>query len=91
MKRMIIALGATFLALPALAQTGAAPAGSSTIAPSNSATQGSPATANSGPGATGIVQTERTPAGAASNNSAGAGNAEQPSKAAPTTGKGGGG
>ncbi len=42
---------------------------------------GGPGVANSGPGATGTMRTEGTGAGSVSNNPAGAGNAQQPSRA----------
>jgi hypothetical protein len=89
MRKSLIVLGAILFASPVLAQTSTAspPA----TAPGGSPDRGSPAAANSGPGSTGISSREGTGAGSVTNNPAGAGNAEQPSRAAPNTGRGGGG
>jgi hypothetical protein len=88
MRKSLIVLGAILFASPVLAQTSTAspPAG-----PGTSANPGSPAAANSGPGSTGITSRDGTGASTTTNNPAGASNAEQPSRAAPNTGRGGGG
>jgi hypothetical protein len=71
-----IVVAAVLVASPALAQT-------ATTQPNGTApivfNQGSP-TVNSGPGATGSISTEATGAGTISNNPAGAGNAQMPSR-----------
>lgn len=87
MIRIIAALGALAFAGPALAQTSLAP--TSPVSPpvggpAQTPNQGSPAVANSGPGATGTVSREGTGAGTVSNNPAGAGNAGNPALANPT-------
>lgn len=91
MTKLIIAATAITLALPALAQTSLAPT-SPASPPVGGATQtpnqGSPAVANSGPGATGTVSREGTGAGTVTNNPAGAGNAGNPALANPTTSSG---
>jgi hypothetical protein len=84
MKLAFLVLGATLVAAPVLAQSSAAPI-------ANTPDRGSPAQANSGPAATGIASPTATGAESTTNNAAGASNAEQPSRAAPNTGKGGGG
>ena len=89
MKRNLLITAALLFAAPAFAQ-------STTVTPMTPAQApvvqgGSPATANSGPAATGTVAPTGTGAESITNNSAGTGNAEQPSRAVPNTGKGGGG
>ena len=84
MKLLIVSLGVLGLATAALAQ--GSPVSPPANAPGQSSNQGSPAQANSGPGATGTVATEGTGAGTISNNAAGAGNAAMPERANPTVG-----
>lgn len=89
MKRYLLLSAALLVAGPALAQT-------TVVTPTQPASPplvvqgGSPATANSGPAATGTVAPTGTGAESITNNSAGTGNAEQPARAVPQTGKGGG-
>src|SRR3954447_21766620 len=84
MKMTLPVLGAILLATPVLAQTSTAPV-------ANTPDRGSPAQANSGPASTGIASPTATGASSITNNPAGASNAEQPTRAAPNTGRGGGG
>ena len=83
--KLAIFTAAMLLAVPAFAQTTAP---MTTTAPNATAptvvSPGGPNAANSGPGATGTIRTEGTGAGSISNNPAGAGNAQQPSRASST-------
>lgn len=91
MIKMMIVAGALAVALPAGAQTSVAPTSPVSppvTTPGQSPNQGSPATANSGPGATGTVAREGTGAGTITNNPAGAGNAGNPASANPTPSSG---
>lgn len=88
-----IVAGAMLFAAPAFAQTSTMPA---PTAPNRVAPQvtnpGGPGVANSGPGATGTVQTEGTGAGTISNNPAGDGNSQMPNRPSSTpSGSGSGG
>src|SRR4051794_15805476 len=80
----LIGAAALLLTVPAFAQTSTtAPGG--TMAPQSGVTPvpvqpGGPGAANSGPAATGTVAPGPTGAESRSNNSAGAGNAEQPTR-----------
>jgi hypothetical protein len=87
LKALTLAATAMLVAAPTLAQTTTAPG--QTGAPVVQG--GSPSTANSGPASTGTVVRGGTRAESVSNNPAGAGNAEQPERAVPNTGRGGGG
>jgi hypothetical protein len=88
MKRLILAGFVLAFAGPALAQS-TVPTTPGTS--SGAVVQGgSPGVANSGPGATGTVAPGGTGAPTINNNSAGAGNANQPERAVPQTGGGGG-
>ena len=84
MKRHLMLTAALLFAAPAFAQT-------TTMPPAQSQTPtvqgGSPGTANSGPASTGTVAPTGTGAESSSNNSAGSGNADQPSQAVPNTGR----
>lgn len=91
MRNFLIAACVLCAAAPAIAQTTpASPASPPAMTP-GAMTPGSPARANSGPGATGVTTGEGTGAGTVTNNAAGGSNAEQPSRAVPNTGSTGGG
>ena len=87
MKLTLLVLGATLAAAPALAQSNTASPSGTLL---NTPDRGSPAQANSGPGSTGIGSATGTGAESRTNNPAGASNAEQPERAAPNVGRGGG-
>ena len=84
MLKTIMVAGLALVTLPAVAQIAIVPAPITNQRVPTVVNPGGPGAENSGPGATGSIATGATGADTISNNPAGAGNAQSPSRASST-------